>query len=216
MGAVLLMAVPAWAYIEYHLTTGETVAGSVFLWMNGSSLAQPVSATAPLPVTATGSGSVTNPTSTTTRPANTTNYAQNNLVANNTVAASVVVGSVAIANTAGGVLIPRVRLATNKTSGWDAVVLRVRLWSAAPTYSNGDGGAYAVATGAAGLLGMYDCTLAQFADGASGFGVPSSGTVSAIKLASGTSIFYDLQYTGSAALTPASGQTFTITPEMLN
>lgn len=162
------------------------------------------------------SGAITNPTGTTTRPANTTNYAQNQLIASSTTAGSVSVSSVAIANSAGGALIPRVRLATNKASGWDATVIRVRLWSTAPTYTNGDGGAYAVATGAAGFLGQYDVTLTQYGDGAIGAGSPSVGNAAVIKLASGTSVFWDMQYISAAALTPASGQTFTLTAELLN
>lgn len=159
---------------------------------------------------------VTNPTSVLTRPADTTAYSQNDLIANNTTAGSVTVPSFAIATSGGGACIGRVRLTTNKTSGWDATTFTMRLWTAAPTYTNGDNAAYAVATGAAGFLASFSVTLSQFADGASGVGAPAVGNNVCPKLASGTSIYWDLQYTGSASLTPASGQTFTATPEVLN
>jgi hypothetical protein len=109
-----------------------------------------------------------------------------------------------------------VRLRTNIAAAWDQVSLRVRLWAVAPTFTNGDGAAYAVATGSASLLGQYDVTLGQFGDGAAGFGIPSVGTAAWAKLASGTLVYWDIQYLGSAALTPASGQTFTLTAEALN
>lgn len=158
---------------------------------------------------------LTNPTSVLTRVADTNAYAQNDLIASNVTAGSVVVPTVTIARvSAGSVLIPRFRLYTNKTSGWDAVQLRVRLWSTAPTFSNGDNGAYAVATGAAGFLGKVDFVLEQFADGAAAVAAPFVGAAMGIKLSSGQSIAWDLQYIGSASLTPASGQTFTLVPEV--
>jgi hypothetical protein len=217
--AALLCALPgvAWAALQYlAASNGYAVDAYVMMWLNGSGAAVPVAAATPFPVTAGVSASITNPTSVLTRPADTSAYAQNDLIASSTTAGSVVVPSFAIANTAGGAAIHRLQLATNKTSGWDGVVLRVRLWTTAPTYTNGDNGAWAVATGAAGALGSFDITLAQYADGASGRGIPAVGTVIHVKLASGTSIFWDVQYTSAAALTPASGQTFTLTAEVVN
>ena len=82
---------------------------------------------------------------------------QNNLIASSTTAGAVVVPS--FTTPGGGAIITRLRLATNKATGWDAVTLRARLWLASPTYTNGDGAAYAIATGAAGLLGQFDISL---------------------------------------------------------
>lgn len=204
---------PAMAYVEGRDASNNAVPGAL---MYQGSPAAPVTSTAPLAVSAGSSATVTNPSSTLTRPANTTAYAANQLVGNNVTAGSVTVPSVAIVNTAGGALIPRVRLTTNKTSGWDQVTIRVRLWTAAPTYTNGDGAAYVPATGAAALLGSYDVLLTQFGDGANGVGAPAVGNAVMVKLASGTALFWDMQYVGTAALTPASGQTFTLTAEALN
>lgn len=158
-------------------------------------------------------GTATNPTSTLTRPANTTAYATTQLIGSSTTAGSVVVPSFAIANAAGSAVIPRLRLSTNATTGW-GTTLTVNLWSAAPTYTNGDGGTYAVATNGAKHLAQYSCTLTQYGDAASGECSVSVGNFAMVTLASGTSIFWDLQTTGSA--TPISGQTFTLIPELLN
>jgi len=158
-------------------------------------------------------GVATNPTSTLTRPANTTAYAANQLIASNVTAGSIVVPSFAIANAAGGAIIPRVRITTNATTGW-GTTLTLTLWSAAPTYTNGDGGTYAVATGGANRLAQFSCPLTQYGDAASGECQITVNNFAVVKLASGTSVFWDLQAT--AAATPISGQTFNVAAEVLN
>jgi hypothetical protein len=57
-------------------------------------------------------------------------------------------------------------------------------------------------------------SLAQFVDGAAGAGGLTAANQMALKLASGTSIFWDIQILVQAL--PTSGQTFTIIPELLN
>lgn len=150
-----------------------------------------------------------NPTSTLTRPANTTAYSSGQLVASSTTAGSIVVPSFTLAGGRG--FIPRLRLATNVTTGWSGAALTVTLWRTAPTYTNGDGGSYAVATGGAARLGAFACTLTQYGDGASGECSVSTGNFATIALPSGTSVYWDIQTGGS--LTPISGQTFTLTAE---
>ncbi len=161
-------------------------------------------------------GLVTNPTASQTRPANSTPYSQNDLIANNTAAGSIIVPSIAIVNAAGGVAVPRVRLYTNVTTNWDSAAVTVRLWSSPPTYNNGDNGAYSVATGTTSYLGRFEITMTQNSDGAYGTGAPSTGTAVYAKLASGVSVYWDLQYTGASALTPQVSQTFTLQPELVN
>ena len=109
---------------------------------------------------------------------------------------------------------PRIRVFTNAPSGWNNVQLSINLWKGAPTYVNGDNGIYSVATGAALWLANYTVILTQFVDGAVGGGTLTSANGVALKLTSGTSIFYDVQIIGTA--TPISGQIFTIVPELLN
>jgi hypothetical protein len=167
-------------------------------------------------VTTFTSGAITNPTSVMTRPLNTIAYAANQFIGSNTTAGSVVVPSFAIVTTAGGAIFPRLRLRTNATSGWGGVSLSINLWSAAPTYTNGDGGAYAVATGSAGWIANVQMSLIQFGDGAAGAGPITGANEMALKLASGTSVFWDIQMGTASSATPISGQTFTITAELLN
>ena len=93
-------------------------------------------------------------------------------------------------------------------------MLSVNLWRAAPTYTNGDGGAYAVATGSASWLANFLITLTQLGDGAVGAGPLTGANELALKLASGASVFWDLQILTAA--TAGMGQTFTLIPEMLN
>ena len=58
-------------------------------------------------------GVATNPTSSLTLPSTQTAYAAGSLIASSATAGSVVVPSFTIANSAGGALIPRIRLSTN-------------------------------------------------------------------------------------------------------
>jgi hypothetical protein len=158
------------------------------------------------------SGTITNPASTLTRPANTAAYAANQLIASSTTAASIMVPSFATGMGAG--ILPRLRLRTNAPSGWGGVNLSINLWSAAPTYTNGDGGAYAPATGSAAWLANFlILSLQQFGDGAIGSGGLTSANEMAFRLGA-TAVYWDLQILSAA--TPMSGQTFTLTAEVLS
>jgi hypothetical protein len=163
----------------------------------------------------TSTGFSVNPSSLVlTRPADTNAYAANDLVANSTTAGSVVVPSVSVMRLAGGSgTIPKVTLFSNHTTGLSGISMTVHLWSAAPTYTNGDNGAYAVATGAAGFLGKYTGTFEQFGDGAVCRMTPYDGVVDVLKLASGQLVYWDLQT--NAIFTPISGATFTLVPQVL-
>lgn len=114
----------------------------------------------------------------------------------------------------GASILPRLRLRTNAVSGWGGLNLSINLWSAAPTYTNGDGGAYAPATGSAAWLANFlILSLQQFGDGAIGSGGLTSANEMAVRLA-GTAVYWDLQILSAAP--PVSGQTFTLTAEVLN
>jgi hypothetical protein len=162
-------------------------------------------------------GTLATPSSVLTRPANTTAYAQNELIANSVTAGSVVVPSFqAIAAAGGSGAIKRARLITNASSGLGSISFHVDFWSAAPTFANGDGGAYAPATGNASWLGsMTFSGLTQFGDGASGAAIPNVSTDISFVLASSTNIFWSLQCTSATGFTPISGETFTLIPEIL-
>ena len=158
--------------------------------------------------------SIATPESTLIRPANTTAYAQNDLIASHVTAGSVVVPSFSVGAAGSAAEIRRVRLFTDALSGWDAATFRIRLFSAAPTYTNGDNGAYARATGTNGLLAEFDVTLVQAADGAYGFAAPVVGAAAVLRL-SGRKVYWDVQYTAVGALTPISGQTLRLTAEIV-
>lgn len=155
---------------------------------------------------------IANPASVLTRPANTTAYSQGDLVSSNTTAGSIVVPSVAAAGgAAGSGSMLSFRLLTSATTGMGGVSFAMEFWSAAPTFTNGDNGAYAVATGAATWLGSASiANMIQVADGAYGVAVPDTVAAIDFALASGTAIFWSLEVTNSAGFTPTSGQTFTL------
>jgi hypothetical protein len=134
-------------------------------------------------------------------------YASGELIASS--AASPVVPSFALATS---VILPRVRIQTN-APGWGVANLSVNLWSAAPAYAHGDGGPYAP-SGSASWLANFLVGLTQFGDGAAGAGGLTNANQMALKLASGTAVFWDLQ--SLSIQSPIAGQTFTLVPELLN
>ncbi len=160
----------------------------------------------------------TNPTSTLTLPASTSAYGAGDLIANSATAGSVVVPSFSIANSAGAAIIPRIRLATNDATAtaWGNQTVQVDLWSSAPTFANGDRGAWVPATGTAAHLGSYTCALSvEYGDGAYSECSPNVGTSTLLKLASGTAIYWTLESLTGSGVTGA-GKTFTLTAEVLN
>lgn len=180
--------------------TDPLVTGGGFVDMGNGALA---------PIVATMS-STANPVSVLTRTGggDVTAYSINDLVASALSAGSVVVPSATLTRVAaGGATIPKIILLSNHTTGLANVSVTVRLWSAAPTYTNGDNGAYAVATGTAGFLGKFTGTFEQNGDGAAAELVPYAGSTCTLKLASGSTVYWDLQT--NTAFTPQSGKTFT-------
>ena len=160
----------------------------------------------------------TNPTSTLTLTSTTTAYSAGQLIANNATAGSVTVPSFAIANSAGGAIIPRLRLSTNDatSTAWGAQTIQVDLWLAAPTFSNGDRGTWSIATGSANHLGSFACTMSsEYGDGAYAECSPAVGNGVMPKLASGTSVYWTLNAKTGSGVTGAS-KAFTLTAEELN
>ena len=170
------------------------------------------------PVTSVTSGAITNPTSTLTMTSATTAYTANQLMASSATAGSVVVPSFAIANSAGGAIIKRLRLDTNDatSTAWGSQTVLVDLWAAAPTFTNGDRGTYSPATGSGGHLGQFTCTLsAEYGDGAYSECNSVVDTMAVIKLASGTAVFWTLTASTGSGVTGAS-KVWTLTAELVN
>ena len=154
------------------------------------------------------SAAITNPTSTLTLPAATTARAAGTLVASSATAGSIVVPSFAIPNSAGGFYEPRIRLATNDatSTGWPGVQVQVDEWSAAPTFTTGDNTTWAVATGSQTHLATYSCAFSAVnGDGEYAECAIAQGTTPAIKLASGTSVFWTVQTVSATGVVGASG-----------
>lgn len=167
---------------------------------------------------ATSSGAVTNPTSTLTLPSATTAYTAGQLIASSATAGSITVPSFSIANAGGGAVIARLRLSTNDatSTAWGGQTIQVDLWSAAPTFANGDRGAWSPATGTAGHLGAFSCVMsAEYGDGAYGECAPAVGQAAMPKLASGAAIYWTLDAITGSGVTGA-GKVFTLTAEELN
>jgi hypothetical protein len=157
-------------------------------------------------------GSAIASTSTGTAVTATLVYATNELIASATAPGSIAVPNWALPST--GILINRVRLLTNALSGWNAVTLSVNLWSAAPTYTNGDGQPYAPATGSASWLANFLVGLTQYGDGAAGAGQLTGSNQVAIKVGSLQNIWWDVAIQ-SSNIFPIASQTFTLTTELM-
>lgn len=149
-----------------------------------------------------------------TRPADTTPYAAGDLVASATVAGSVTVPNFApIIGFASGA-IPRMLLKSLNSNSLANVGATVRLWSAAPTYTNGDNGAYAVATGTMAFLAEYVGSFESFGDGGVAVLVPGAGSSPLVLGGASGPVYWDFQ-TGTA-FTPISGEVFTLVPDIWN
>lgn len=156
-------------------------------------------------------GTIINPSSTFTRPADTTAYASGDLVANSTTAGSVTPLSWTAARVAtGNFFIRRTRLTTSNTAITNAS-FRIHFYTSSPTPSNGDNGAWL--TNMSGWVGAMDITLNEvFTDGAMGVGVPNTGSEIAVALPSSQTLYALIE--ARAAYTPTSGGTFTVVPEI--
>ena len=105
-----------------------------------------------------------------TRPANTTAYANGDLVANNTTAGSVVALAFGVAGAGGqGGKVTRVIIAKSTTNLTNAS-FNLHLYAKAPTVTNGDNGAIAANGYASNYLGVAAVTVDKAqADGALGY-----------------------------------------------
>lgn len=161
-------------------------------------------------------GYATNPSANFNRPADTSVYASGDLIANSTTAGSVTPLSWTAARTAAGSFtIRRARLKKSGTTTTNAT-FRLHLYSASPTFANGDNAAWS--TTESGYLGSFDldmtaATARVFSDSAKVISAPSVGTDVTVKLASGQTIYGVLE--ARAAYTPASTETFTVELEVI-
>jgi hypothetical protein len=153
------------------------------------------------------SAAITNPTSTLTLPATTTQYGAGTQIGSPG-------SSFSIPNTAGGFLPPGFILTTNDPA-WGGATVQIDIERAAPTLTNGDRGAYKIATGSANYLGSYTCTLTAAGDGSYGECL-HTGSMPALRLASGASVFWTAQAVGGTTGATIASGVFTLTAELLN
>ncbi len=117
-----------------------------------------------------------------------------------------------------GASIQRVRISSNDTTStaWHGQGVQIDLWTAAPTWTNGDRGTWLPATGAGFHLGSYTCTFgATWGDGVACEAAAAAGSATFPKLASGSTIYWSLQATTGSGVTGAS-KAFTLVPEIVN
>jgi hypothetical protein len=148
-----------------------------------------------------------------------TAYSAGQLIANSPTAASVVVPFFTIPAGYKSALIARVRLDTNDptSTAWPSVAINVDLWSCAPTFTNGDRGAFSPATGTGCHLATFNCTMsAEYGDGAYAECAISAGNFSLSNVAPNSKVYWTLEAIGASGLTKSStpGPIFTMTPEI--
>lgn len=154
-----------------------------------------------------------NPSAAITLPATTTAYGANTLIANSATAGSVSYPSLTLPTNGGA--IPRVRIAINDTTStaWAGQTIQIDLWAAAPTWTNGDRGAFLPATGTANHIASYSCTVsATYGDGVWGECTPTYGNFA---LQGTTPVYWSAKaVTGTPGVTGAS-KTLTVTLEQM-
>lgn len=163
-------------------------------------------------------GLLTNLASTLVRPNDTTAYAQNDLIASSTTASLVVVPSFVAARAIGSSFVMRrFRIYTNITTGFSAFQAFIEFWLGPPTFTNGDNGAYAVATSGAGSYWIGSSTTTVFtqaADGAYGTGIPTTGTEFGVSIPGGQRVWWTMKEADATGATPIANQQFTLIPEI--
>ena len=133
----------------------------------------------------------------------TTAYTSGQLVANNGTAGSITNPSFSMPSAGGA--ITRLRLFTTDTlsTAWASASVQVDLWSAAPTWTNGDHATWLPATGAASHIASYSCT---FPSAVWGDGIATECTINQGNYAStvATTIYWSVQATSGSGVLTAS------------
>lgn len=150
------------------------------------------------------------------RVANTTQYAQNELVGNSATAADVEPMSWSLKRLGGSGTIKGVRLYKSQNTT-TAAIFDVFLFTGDPgTPTNGDNGAFGIASAVAALAKVsIDMSSGAIAGGTTGCFKRSADLNIGVDVANLSGVLYGLLSTGtSGTYTPASGETFTVTLEI--
>ena len=213
--------------------SGAGTVNSVMHWINGSGVAVPASNTNPMPIGGAGSagtpsggvmsvqgvpGGTAQPVSqsgtwqvtptltgvsTLSLTATTTAYTSGQIVASSATAGSITNPSFTMP--AAGGAIPRLRVQTTDTTStaWAGASIQIDLWSAAPTWTNGDHGTWLPATGSAAHLASYSCS---FPSAVWGDGLATECTINQGNYASitATTVYWSVQATSGSGVLGAS------------
>jgi hypothetical protein len=153
-----------------------------------------------------------NPSASFTRPADTTAYADGDLVANNTTAGSVAAMSFEFLNRNQRTCCIRGARIHKSGTGVTGSTFRVHLFSASPGVANGDNGAF-VPSVVSGWLGRIEVVVDEAGTaGAVGRAVATDGIHIALSGPQTNVTLYGL-LEAKGAYTPASGEVFTVTLE---
>jgi len=133
----------------------------------------------------------------------TTAYTTGQIVANNGTAGSITNPSFSMPSAGGA--IPRLRLQTTDTlsTAWASASVQVDLWSAAPTWTNGDHATWLPATGSASHIASFSCTFpsAVWGDGLATECTPIQGNYVST---TATTIYWSVQATSGSGVLTAS------------
>jgi hypothetical protein len=149
--------------------------------------------------------------STMTLTSTTTGYTAGQLIANNATAGSVTNSSFTMPTLGGA--IPRLRLYSNDTTStaWAGATVQVDLWSASPTWTNGDRGTWLPATGSASHIASYTCIFPS-AEWGDGIATECSPTVGNYASVTATTVYWSLQAVTGSGVTGA-GKTMNLIAE---
>lgn len=141
--------------------------------------------------------------STLTLTATTTAYTAGQLVANNATAGLITNPSFTMPALGGA--IPRIRIQTTDTlsTAWASASIQVDLWSAAPTWTNGDHGTWLPATGSASHIASFSCSFpsAVWGDGLATECTPNQGNYASL---TSTTVYWSVQATSGSGVLTAS------------
>jgi hypothetical protein len=153
-----------------------------------------------------------------TLPSTTTGYSAGQLMANSATAGSVVVPSFSLQGMTFDAIIPRGEIFINDSTStaWGGQTITVDLWSAAPTFANGDRGAFSPATGTASHLAAFTCKMsAEYGDGVWGECGIVTGNALIFPAATPVTVYWTATATTGSGTTGAS-KVVSFTPEVVH
>ena len=155
-----------------------------------------------------------------TLPNNTSSYAAGNIIGNSGTPASVTPPSFVMPIPAQGAYLSHAILLSNDTTttGWPGQTVTINLYTANFTVTNGDRGAFQVATGSGSYNGSMTCTFgAVQGDGVQADCVPASGAYIILHPAANQTEYWEaIATTGTGAVGSGASNKITFIPELSN